>query len=76
MWFKEEGLRFLNMWIYCICVSNLLKNNELQAVDMKASYQTVQLCRLIWVFVGCSCDIVGFAVLWLICDFDIFTAQT
>ena len=38
---------------------------------MKASDQTVQLCKLIWVFVGCSCDTVGFAVLWLICDFDI-----
>ena len=27
---------------------------------MKAFYQTMQLCRLIGVFVGCSCDIIGF----------------
>ena len=26
-------------------------------------------------FVGCSCNIVGFAVLWLICDI-VLTAQT
>ena len=35
----------------------------------------MQLCRLIWVFAGCTYDIVGFAVLWLICDFDILRVQ-
>ena len=43
---------------------------------MNASYQTVQLCRLIWVFLGCSYDIVGSAVLQVICDFDFLSAQT
>ena len=42
--------------------------------------RAMQLCRLIcsyagWVFAGCTCDLVGFAVLWLICDFDILRAQ-
>ena len=63
-----EELKILNR-LYYIFVSNLGKKNELHATDMKASFQIVQLCRLI--FVRCSCDIVGFAVLWLIRDFDI-----
>ena len=36
------------------------------------SYAVVQADpSLCW----CTCDIVGFAVLWLICDFDILRAQ-
>ena len=30
---------------------------------------------LTFVFAGSTCDIVGFAVLWLTCEFDILTAQ-
>ena len=42
---------------------------------MKASYQCAVI--LIRVFAGCTCGIVGFAVLWLwlTCEFDILTAQ-
>ena len=41
---------------------------------MKASYHCAGM--LIRVFAGCTCDIVGFAVLWRTCEFDILTAQT
>ena len=39
---------------------------------MKASYHRAVM--LIGVFAGCTCDIVGLAVLWLTCEFDILTA--
>ena len=40
---------------------------------MKASYHCAVM--LIRVFAGCTCDIVDFAVLWLICEFNILTAK-
>ena len=40
---------------------------------MKASYHCAVM--LTFVFAGTTCDIVGFAVLWLTCEFVILTAQ-